>query len=428
MGPIRSRRMDWCTGLQETEGVSPTQMSRGDGRTTSGSDRKSRDAHASVTRARRALADYLDQRRVAIEDEIRNRIESVADTSGVTDPEYAVGLRASIGAALDYALSPLTCSERHLPDVPAVVLTQVRVAARNGVRLEAIMRRCSAYRTVVKKVLIEVAVTDGLVGDIDLPGLIRAEGALFERLMENVADTYSSEERWATSHEMRQLSLVRGLLAGESVDASELGYELSAFHTAAIVRGAASSSVVKGLASALDCVVLTVKNGDGATWAWLGRREPPPADQIERLVDRAWPATVSLALGEPSHGLDGWRRSHQQASAAFPVALHAPGRPVRYADDPLLFSVLRDEVLSSALHQFYLAPLSVEHGDGLVLRNTLRAYFAATRNGSSAASALKVSRQTINNRLKVVEGRLGRTLDACAGELEVALRLAELAE
>jgi len=321
--------MDWWPGLQETEGASPAQMLRGDGQTTSGSDRKARNDHAaSVTHARRVLAEYLDQHRLAIEDELRNRAESVADTSAVTDPEYVAGLRGSIGAGLDYALSPLTCSEQHLPDVPAVILTQARLAARNGVRLEAIMRRCSAYRTVIKKVSIEVAVTLGLVGVIDLSGLIRAEGALFERLMEKVAETYTSEESWATSRDMRQFSLVRRLLAGEDVDTSELGYELSVFHIAAIVRGTGSSSVVKGLASALDCVVLTVKNGDGATWAWLGRREPPPIGQIEELIAGVWPSSVNLALGEPNPGLDGWRRSHRQAAAAFPVALHTPGTPV----------------------------------------------------------------------------------------------------
>jgi len=57
------------------------------------------------------------------------------------------------------------------------------------------------------------------------------------------------------------------------------------------------------------------------------------------------------------------------------------------------------------------------------LRKTLRAYFTTGRNITSAASALGVSRQTVGNRLRVIEEKLGRTIESCAPEIEVALRL-----
>jgi DNA-binding PucR family transcriptional regulator len=59
-----------------------------------------------------------------------------------------------------------------------------------------------------------------------------------------------------------------------------------------------------------------------------------------------------------------------------------------------------------------------------VARRTLRAYFAAERNVSSAAAALGVRRQTITSRLHVIEERLGRSLGVYATELDAALRLA----
>ncbi len=61
-----------------------------------------------------------------------------------------------------------------------------------------------------------------------------------------------------------------------------------------------------------------------------------------------------------------------------------------------------------------------------MLRQTLRAYFAAERNASSTAAALGVSRQTVINRLRVVEERLGRSLGSCAVEVEAALRLEDM--
>jgi DNA-binding PucR family transcriptional regulator len=60
-----------------------------------------------------------------------------------------------------------------------------------------------------------------------------------------------------------------------------------------------------------------------------------------------------------------------------------------------------------------------------VLRQTLRAYFAAERNASSAAAALGVARHTIENRLRKIEERLDRRLSTCLAELEVALRVEE---
>jgi DNA-binding PucR family transcriptional regulator len=68
-------------------------------------------------------------------------------------------------------------------------------------------------------------------------------------------------------------------------------------------------------------------------------------------------------------------------------------------------------------------PLVEDSDRGTVLRETLHAYFATARNTYSTAAALGVSRQTVGNRLRAVEERLGRSLDSCATEVEIALRL-----
>jgi DNA-binding PucR family transcriptional regulator len=71
----------------------------------------------------------------------------------------------------------------------------------------------------------------------------------------------------------------------------------------------------------------------------------------------------------------------------------------------------------------FLAPLAEERDGGAVARQTLRAYFEAERNASSAAALLEVSRQTVGSRLRAIEERIGRPLSACANELEATMRL-----
>jgi DNA-binding PucR family transcriptional regulator len=98
---------------------------------------------------------------------------------------------------------------------------------------------------------------------------------------------------------------------------------------------------------------------------------------------------------------------------------------VRYADHALLTSMAKDEVLIASLREIYLTPLEAGRDGGAADRATLCAYFAAGRNGKSAAAALSTSRQTVSNRLKSVEKKIGRSLLACATDLELTLRLAD---
>jgi DNA-binding PucR family transcriptional regulator len=100
--------------------------------------------------------------------------------------------------------------------------------------------------------------------------------------------------------------------------------------------------------------------------------------------------------------------------------------PATRRDIALLATALKDEALTRTLIEVYLAPLEDSRDGGLVLRKTLRAYFAAERNASSAAAALGVARSTVEYRLQTIEQRLDRTLGTCLAELEIATHLDEL--
>jgi DNA-binding PucR family transcriptional regulator len=133
-------------------------------------------------------------------------------------------------------------------------------------------------------------------------------------------------------------------------------------------------------------------------------------------------------LGEPGHGVEGWRLTHRQAQAAQWVALQRRGELTRYADELLLVAALKDGVLATSLRETYLSPLDARgEGNGLSA-TTLRAYFTSGCNAATAAAALRVDRHTVQRRLQRIEERLGRSIHDCRAELEVALRLEEFTQ
>jgi DNA-binding PucR family transcriptional regulator len=179
---------------------------------------------------------------------------------------------------------------------------------------------------------------------------------------------------------------------------------------------------VRDVASSFDCRLLLVRHKAGTIWSWFGVRRALDPGEIADHVSSRWDP-ISLALGEPGRGLSGWRLTHRQASAALPIALRGNRRLVRYSDVALLASTLKDETLMSSLRDLYLTPLSEERDGGAARRATLRAYFDAERNASSAAAAIGVSRQTVVSRLQALEERFGRPIGRWAVEMDVALRL-----
>jgi PucR-like helix-turn-helix protein/diguanylate cyclase with GGDEF domain len=381
---------------------------------------------ASLHQIRSELAARLQARRSEIEQAARTRIYAVADPTQVTDPEYAEGLRGAVSAALDYGFASIERGEERAPPVPAALLAQSRLAARSGVSLDTVLRRCFAGYTLLGDFVMKEAEDGALLHDEALQHVLRAQAALFDRLIAAVTEEYSrGTEGRADSAEERRAKRVRKLLDGELVDTSELRYDFEVCHLGAIAWGRDAAEGLRSLAAILDRRLLMVRGGE-ALWAWLGGRCRVDRDDIERIVTEVWPVDVPLALGEPGEGLPGWRLTHRQARAAFAVIPRAGSTFVRYADVALLASMLQDDLLVTSLHELYLVPLAQERDGGQALRETLRAYFEAGRNASSAAAALGVNRDTIANRLRVIEQRLSHSLNTCGAEVEAALRLEDL--
>jgi sugar diacid utilization regulator len=239
----------------------------------------------------------------------------------------------------------------------------------------------------------------------------------------------SSGSSRAISHERRRAQIVQRLLAYEPVGIAELvelGYELDAWHLGVIATGAEAEKQARHLEAGLGAELLSVPHGAQTVWTWFGTRRRITIADIGRVLLAHEPATVSLAVGEPARGVEGWRLTHREAEMALLVARHRPPGLTRYLDVALEASALRDEELADTLIEGYLSPLDDERGGGPARRRTLRAIFDAEHNVSSAASMLKVDRRTVHRWLGEIERRLGYRLHERQAEIEIALRLEQL--
>ncbi len=378
----------------------------------------------SVEDACSQLASGLRERLSELEAELATRVEAIASPREVADPTYLHSLRTALPEGLEYGLAAIELGERHAPEVPPALLAEARQSARAGVALETLLRRHSAANALLGDALIEQAEA------VDAPGsalrrLLRRHATAHDRLLEAVADEHAREAKsWPSSSAERRRERVKSLLAGELVDGSELGYDLDGHHLALMARGEGSPDALRALAGGLDRRLLAVRREEEPVWAcWLGGTRPLDAERAAGALGEMSLDGVFVTIGEPGEGLSGWRLSHRQAKAALPIAERREQPVLRYADVAVLASMLRDDLLTTSLRRLYLEPLDGGRDGGRVARETLRAYFAAGRNVSSTAAALGVDRRTVTNRIRAVEGLLGRPLAEIATDLETALRL-----
>ena len=188
-----------------------------------------------------------------------------------------------------------------------------------------------------------------------------------------------------------------------------------------IASGPAPELSVRRLAEELGCRSLLVPRGPKTAWAWLGAQRSVSVSEFERLASSLG-ASVSFAIGEPRQGIDGWRLTHQEAQTALSIMLRGNERLVRCADVVLLAAATRDDTIARFLLDAYLRPLE-QRKDGETLKRTLRSYLAASCHAASAAVSLRVDRHTVQRHLGKIEETLGRPLDSCRAELEVALQV-----
>jgi hypothetical protein len=371
------------------------------------------------------LAERLEARVPDIAGAILDRLHAMERDDPVRDVEYLESLAVAVQRGVGYGIEVLKAGEERAGEVPLAVIFQARCAARHRIPLEMTLRRYLAAERVLAEFVLEEA--EG-VGPPVLRTALAAQGAAFERLIALAMEEYGRETGGRpASREARLAERARRLLAGEPVDAAILEYDLGAHHLGLVASSTESRPLIRRLGKELGCLSLVLKGSGEELWAWLGSARGP----LDPVAIRDWLASkgapdLPIGMGEAKSGREGWRMTHEQARAAAWVAQGRSAPVVEYTEAALLASMGRDVVLTTSLQERYLLPLTAERDGGRVLRATLRSYFRAGGNSSSAAAALGVSRQTVANRLQAVERRIGLPLDNCADALSAALTLEEL--
>ena len=102
-----------------------------------------------------------------------------------------------------------------------------------------------------------------------------------------------------------------------------------------------------------------------------------------------------------------------------------PRRPdlIRYADVAVESLASENQEDARTFVERELGAIGDDSAASRRIRETLAAYFAAEHNAASAAATLGVHQQTVANRLRAAEERLGHPIGSRRVELEVALRL-----
>jgi PucR C-terminal helix-turn-helix domain/GGDEF-like domain len=393
------------------------------------------DARTSAESLQEMRADIVKQlraRRAEIEQRLYVSIqEAVPEPIGSQDPAYQVGVRAAITAVVEYCLQGIDGGSQRLGPIPPAAAGQARRAAGMGVGVGTVLRRYVAGHRQFGEFIAEEAERSGLSNNGPaLRDLRRTQEALLEHLTAAIEHEYHHErERIARPADQRRAEIVQKLLAGETVDPvalAELGYELHfPWHLGVIATGARVAETLQGLKTAFGRRLLSVTRGEDTVWAWIGAQRRPVVADVERVLSSHQAPGVALAIGGPARGIDGWRQTHQEAQGARLLALRRPQQLVRYANGPLLAAALQNDTLARWLRDL-LTPLGSRADGGAGLLQALRAYIDAECNRSSAASALRISRHTVESRLRTIEQLLERPLRTCLPELDVALRLEEL--
>jgi len=368
------------------------------------------------------LSERLLLRRRELWQAVLSQAHQVA-TVPADDVTYREGMRTAAMAAVDYGRDVLEV-QTSLPPVPSQLLAQARLAAASGVSLDSVIRRYVSGNATFSSAVIQGAYEIGLSPDAVQQVMdCQAEG--FDQLISAVTREYARElDRRSTSNESHRLKLIGSLLEGATVDSRGLGYELDQSHIGLITSSSHPKGLLHDLGRRLDRRVLVAKRSDQEIWAWLGGRDELQQEEIQRVLAHLWPNRLPLALGEDCRGRAGWCLTHRQARRSWPSALRDPLGIVSYRQVALSAAILKDKDLVAFLRESYLLPLlEGKGGKESSLCETLRTYFSTGGNVASTAAALSVSRQTVTNRLRQAEERLGVQISSCRLELECALRL-----
>jgi hypothetical protein len=363
----------------------------------------------------------LDALTVATRERLREALPAWMTDTVFAEEEIAGFIRSSLGAQLSGFRRGV------LPERPTEIDT---VGARAVAEVGELKLLLSGYRIAQMSLwdawldLVEREIENARERQL----LLRHGSEYFFRyaglLSDYVTDIYQRElEQTVRSGDQRRFEAIRTLLEGKSLVGAQLDIDLEQHHLGVIAWGEGAEGAMRELATALGRPLLTIGRLNKNWWGWISGQRPLDPSQ-ERELGRFRPAGLArLALGLEGFGEAGFRATSRQALRAHWVGRSSERQVVHYGD--VAVEALASENLHDArafvAHE--LRGIEDESTASQRIRETIVAYFAADHNAASAAAALGVHHQTVANRLRAAEERLGHPVSSRRVELETALRL-----
>ena len=247
-------------------------------------------------------------------------------------------LRESVRANIETAVHAVeTYEDAAEATAPALAVEYAQTLAQVDVAPTALIRAYRVGQTRFLRRCIEELLTTSS-APVDVLATLQIVESVSDRVDRVVEQVYAAYEQ-SRELKLRDRSAVlagrvRELLRGKQVDVDgtevALGYRLRQSHVAIIVSvddGAFDALVrlrrfTTAMGEALGCAEqpLFVAADETSAWVWF-----PTSDDLARTPHLPEVAKadigVSVAVGEPGRGVEGFRRSHQQASSAKAVAV-----------------------------------------------------------------------------------------------------------
>ena len=407
------------------------------------------DDATAVAHSAAAIVGRLDRRMAELTGSIlQTVVAEIAELRG--DAQLLQLLRDSIEGNVATVFSAI----RHrIPiekvELPTAAVEHARRLAQRGTTVNALVRAYRlGHKAVLDEVLEEIRASD-LEPPLSLAVFSQISEVTFgyiDWITQQVVSTYQSEhDRWMESQNSLRAVRVRELLDGADFDidavTTAIRYPLRRTHIGVVAwrdEGGGGDDLapmercVDQLAESAgareSCLYLSVDRLTG--WAWIPLMADAAAGAVDRL--RAFAETQSsapwIATGTPLPGVEGFRRSHQQAREAHAVAVASGSnaRRVTAASDPGLAAAAligSNLVAAQVWVAEVLGPLACRTENDERLRETLGVFLRAGSSFKAAAEELHLHSNSVKYRVQRAVDRRGRPITDGRLDVEIALLL-----
>jgi len=313
-----------------------------------------------------------------------------------------------------------------------------------------------------RRIVAPVIGRDGLLGSVSVFAREREElvedGLMASRAAAASAVTLSREQAAASARQEIELNVLDEILDGALrsevsllQQAQRLGYDLHGSYCALIARidppTGSPSRTREGRWTILEEGLQRTARGSKTHLLWRVRNTSaevvwPIADEtdVDALVATIHhelsaaismhesTEVISLGIGRVGKGIEGIRRSHQEARQALTLGrrLHGPGHTTRFDQlgvYRLIYAAEQLPELQTFQDEALGALLAYDQAHGAELAKTLEAFFAANCSPKEAAALLQVHRNTVLYRLERIAEITGHDLNDASTRLRLHLAL-----